>query len=578
MCRPLKSGLEYFPLDTDVLENRKVQRLLRKYGCEGFAVYSAVLCDIYRHEGYYVRYDGAYCRDIAFVLNLPEENPGLVGEVIGYCISLELFDAELAARENILTSVGIQTRYREVRKRYKVSMRNEFLLPAGTEAPAALPGKPVEPGAREEKKTKAPFRSAGQRSVNATELPLPVTGSGAGSPVTGTSGTTQVRIGVTETGPVPERAYHRTETGCSVQATEGGEAGEWPAACPAGMPAGATGSGAYGGVPGIAAVKPPVRTETQTAGATDTAVYPTGIPGYKTETPHGAPETAFPLHREPSKFEATPSDNVAETPCFVSETPDNLSETLLCITEIPDNVATLSDNIPETAFPLHREPPKFEATPSVNVAETPCFVPETPDNLSETLLCITEIPDNVATLSDNIPETAFPLHREPPKFEATPSVNVPETPVNVTETPVCVAETPTKEKENKKERKEKIEERVVKYYNFRLSGKLPAVARLTPGRVRAVRARVSEYGEAGVMRMLDAAAGSAFLLGENPRRWRADFDWLFKPANFVKVWEGNYINSHGNDTHSGSNRHAGERKREILRMAAEAASRDCIAR
>ena len=521
MCRPLKSGLEYFPLDTDVLENRKVQRLLRKYGCEGFAVYSAVLCDIYRHEGYYVRYDGAYCRDIAFVLNLPEENPGLVGEVIGYCISLELFDAELAARENILTSVGIQTRYREVRKRYKVSMRNEFLLPAGTEAPAALPGKPVEPGAREEKKTKAPFRSAGQRSVNATELPLPVTGSGAGSPVTGTSGTTQVRIGVTETGPVPERAYHRTETGCSVQATEGGEAGEWPAACPAGMPAGATGSGAYGGVPGIAAVKPPVRTETQTAGATDTAVYPTGIPGYKTETPHGAPETAFPLHREPSKFEATPSDNVAETPCFVSETPDNLSETLLCITEIPDNVATLSDNIPETAFPLHREPPKFEATPSVNV---------------------------------------------------------PETPVNVTETPVCVAETPTKEKENKKERKEKIEERVVKYYNFRLSGKLPAVARLTPGRVRAVRARVSEYGEAGVMRMLDAAAGSAFLLGENPRRWRADFDWLFKPANFVKVWEGNYINSHGNDTHSGSNRHAGERKREILRMAAEAASRDCIAR
>lgn len=427
-------------------------------------MYSAVLCDIYRHEGYYVRYDGAYCRDIAFVLNLPEENPGLVGEVIGYCISLELFDAELAARENILTSVGIQTRYREVRKRYKVSMRNEFLLPAGTEAPAALPGKPVEPGAREEKKTKAPFRSAGQRSVNATELPLPVTGSGAGSPVTGTSGTTQVRIGVTETGPVPERAYHRTETGCSVQATEGGEAGEWPAACPAGMPAGATGSGAYGGVPGIAAVKPPVRTETQTAGATDTAVYPTGIPGYKTETPHGAPETAFPLHREPSKFEATPSVNVAETP------------------------------------------------------------------------------------------------------------------VNVTETPVCVAEIPTKEKENKKERKEKIEERVVKYYNFRLSGKLPAVARLTPGRVRAVRARVSEYGEAGVMRMLDAAAGSAFLLGENPRHWRADFDWLFKPANFVKVWEGNYINSHGNDTHSGSNRHAGERKREILRMAAEAASRDCIAR
>lgn len=31
-----------------------------------------------------------------------------------------------------------------------------------------------------------------------------------------------------------------------------------------------------------------------------------------------------------------------------------------------------------------------------------------------------------------------------------------------------------------------------------------------------------------------------FLVGRNPK-WRADFDWLMKPSNFIKVLEGNYV-------------------------------------
>lgn len=460
MGRPLKNGLEYFPLDTDVLENRKVQRLLRKYGCEGFAIYSAILCDIYRREGYYVRYDATYCQDIAFVLNLPEENPGLVGEVIGYCICLGLFDADLAARESILTSAGIQMRYREVRKRYKAPMRNDFLLLSGTETPAELPDKAAGSEARVEMEKGASFRSAGPCSVSAAELSPDVTESGAGSPVTGTGETTEAPLYGAETGRVPEQECGRTKTEPAVPVAGTGETGEQPAAASASIPAGATNSGAYGDVTGVAAAKSPVRAATNPVDATESGGC------------------------------------VAEAP--------------VCLTE-----------------------------PPVHVAEQ---------------------------LSVGIPD--------PPDSVTKPRVYVTETPLCVTETPVCVTETPTKEKENKKERKEKIEERVVGYYNFRLSGKLPPVVKLTHGRIRAVLARVAEYGEAGVMGMLDAAAASPFLLGENPRRWRADFDWLFKPANFVKVWEGNYVNSHGNETHSGGNSRGGERKRAILRMAAEAASRD----
>ena len=48
MARPLKKGLGYFPLDTDLYSDRKIQRLLRKYGCKGICIYLAILCEIYR--------------------------------------------------------------------------------------------------------------------------------------------------------------------------------------------------------------------------------------------------------------------------------------------------------------------------------------------------------------------------------------------------------------------------------------------------------------------------------------------------------------------------------------------------
>ena len=44
MSRPIKKGLSYFPLDTDILSDRKTRRLFQNYGCEGFSTYMAILC------------------------------------------------------------------------------------------------------------------------------------------------------------------------------------------------------------------------------------------------------------------------------------------------------------------------------------------------------------------------------------------------------------------------------------------------------------------------------------------------------------------------------------------------------
>ena len=50
------------------------------------------------------------------------------------------------------------------------------------------------------------------------------------------------------------------------------------------------------------------------------------------------------------------------------------------------------------------------------------------------------------------------------------------------------------------------------------------------------------------MKVFDLVLNSPFLLGENNRNWRADFDWIFKPSNFVKILEGNYLKRESNGT------------------------------
>lgn len=53
MARPIKKEPDYFPLDTDLLSNRKIRQIKRKYGSDTFLLYIALLCDIYAN-GYYI--------------------------------------------------------------------------------------------------------------------------------------------------------------------------------------------------------------------------------------------------------------------------------------------------------------------------------------------------------------------------------------------------------------------------------------------------------------------------------------------------------------------------------------------
>ena len=72
---------------------------------------------------------------------------------------------------------------------------------------------------------------------------------------------------------------------------------------------------------------------------------------------------------------------------------------------------------------------------------------------------------------------------------------------------------------------------------------LPHAETITQMRRKAIHARYIEVKDVEKFKaVFRKAQESAFLTGRNDRGWRADLDWILKPANFTKIAEGNYDN------------------------------------
>lgn len=121
----MKKGLSYFPLDTDFMRNQKMQRLLLEYGCEGLSVFIVLLCEIYATNGYYMPISHVLFLNTGFILKLKEEK---VKKIISFCVQLDLFNQSLYDNAQILTSYGIQERYKEISKRTKNKINPAYLI------------------------------------------------------------------------------------------------------------------------------------------------------------------------------------------------------------------------------------------------------------------------------------------------------------------------------------------------------------------------------------------------------------------------------------------------------------------
>ena len=106
------------------------------------------------------------------------------------------------------------------------------------------------------------------------------------------------------------------------------------------------------------------------------------------------------------------------------------------------------------------------------------------------------------------------------------------------------------ENENESKKENKVDnEKVIQIFNS-VCKKLPAVQKLTPKRISAINARNEEYNLKTIGEVFILVSQSPFLNGDNDREWRADFDWIMNPNNFIKILEKKYNGKKSNSTQS----------------------------
>ena len=111
-----RNGLKYYHAETARFQDIKIKRLKKKYGCEGYAVYSYVENEIYRVEGSYIRFDEDQAFDCAEYWALEEDK---VYDIINFCAEIGLFNTQLWKEQSILSSRYIQDSYLQICRRAK---------------------------------------------------------------------------------------------------------------------------------------------------------------------------------------------------------------------------------------------------------------------------------------------------------------------------------------------------------------------------------------------------------------------------------------------------------------------------
>lgn len=143
MARPRKDGLDYFPVDVNILNDIKTKKLIRSYGTKTVAILIYLLSAIYRDNGYYLQYDD----DLKFIIaDEFDFEESFVENVISKMVEVDFFNKEIFEQHKILTSEGIQKRFiKASERRVSVNILQTYCLindgPAGfmyTETPDEL--------------------------------------------------------------------------------------------------------------------------------------------------------------------------------------------------------------------------------------------------------------------------------------------------------------------------------------------------------------------------------------------------------------------------------------------------------
>lgn len=115
MARPMKDGLDYFPLDVHVFEDEIVVAISGEFEVKGELAVIKLLCAVYQ-KGYYIVWNELMQAKIAKQI---QGTVGLTNQIVNRLVQWGFFDKSLFDSAKVLTSVGIQERYAEATKRRK---------------------------------------------------------------------------------------------------------------------------------------------------------------------------------------------------------------------------------------------------------------------------------------------------------------------------------------------------------------------------------------------------------------------------------------------------------------------------
>ncbi|EAD1138765.1 DUF4373 domain-containing protein [Listeria monocytogenes] len=136
MARPLKEGLDYFPLDVDADYDDKFQLIETLHGPTGFAIMIKLFMKIYSQNFYY---KWTETEQILFAKRV-NVDINTLRTVVNDCIKYDLFDKNLFNEFQILTSLGIQERYfTAIGRRKKQIVVLEYLLLDRSEVTSLCP-------------------------------------------------------------------------------------------------------------------------------------------------------------------------------------------------------------------------------------------------------------------------------------------------------------------------------------------------------------------------------------------------------------------------------------------------------
>lgn len=126
-----KDGVDYWNIDVNLFENKKVRLIRGEFGIKGVYLFLLILNEIYRTGGYYKKWDRDDCLLMSDSSGVAGDcSPRLIAEVVQGLVRRSLFDKGVLDRFGVLTSAEIQRRFLRIvgNSRDSIPMIQEYFL------------------------------------------------------------------------------------------------------------------------------------------------------------------------------------------------------------------------------------------------------------------------------------------------------------------------------------------------------------------------------------------------------------------------------------------------------------------